>query len=335
MSKSPRNTERRVGFEIEFSNVPLEDVCDIIINLYGGSAHFEHSAEALIKDTKFGSFRVELDAEPVKKLTAYLAEESKASETLARVSDAVTGSAIDMVKELAPKVVPTEIVAPPIPVGQIPELDRLRAALFEKGAKGTKASVQNAFGLHINPEVKEPTAGSLISIMQSFALLHPWLLNAHNVDIARRITPFIKPFSADYIERILSYSSDIEIRQLIREYHQFNPSRNRALDMLPMFKHLDPDLTVQLYGVDEKINARPTFHYRLPNSEAADREWSLMQEWKVWQTIECVADEPACLEKLKEIWREQEDKTLSFMSADNHINSISDILEEYDVCKAA
>lgn len=335
MSSSPKVSERLVGFEIEFSNVPLKNVCDIIVDLYGGSVDFEHSAEALIRKTRFGEFRVELDAEPVKKLSAYLGEESKASESLAKLSNAVSGSAEDLVKELAPKVVPTEVVAPPIPESKIPELDALRAALCEHGAKGTKASVRNAFGLHINPEVKDPEPRKLLAVIKSFSLLYPWLLKAHSVDMARRVAPFIKPFSPEYIEHILSYTEDEGLEKLIKDYHKFNPTRNRALDMLPMFKHMDADLILELYGADEKINARPTFHYRLPNSEAADEKWSLMQEWAIWQTIETSADAPECLKQLEKVWREQEEKTLGFLSSDSHINKISAILEEYDVHKAA
>ena len=193
-----------------------------------------------------------------------------------------------------------EIVAPPILIDEITELDGLRKALFFENAKDTQSSFHHAFGLHINPEAVSLEAADILKHIQAFALLYPVLKELHNVDFSRRLTPFIEPYSESYADHILADGYEPSLTELITDYHQFNTSRNKALDMLPLFAELDMPLVRRLYGAEEKINARPTYHYRLPNCEISSGDWSLMTEWRRWLLVEYVASKPDVLGDLRQ-----------------------------------
>ena len=72
--------------------------------------------------------------------------------------------------------------------------------------------------------------------------------------------------------------------------------------ILPLFAFINERLVRELYGEEEKINKRPTFHYRLPNCEIDRKEWSLNKEWQRWLIVEKIAGDSALLKKLMDKW---------------------------------
>ena len=64
----------------------------------------------------------------------------------------------------------------------------------------------------------------------------------------------------------------------IDDYLVENASRNRALDMLPVFAYLD-EARIRAAVSDGLIKARPTLHYRLPNCEIEQPGWDLHPAW--------------------------------------------------------
>lgn len=313
--KTDKGAERLVGFEIEYAGVPLKRAADIIQSLYGGSVKQHSKAEWSVEDTRFGAFRLEIDAEPVKRFVSETAERAASLEGgIDDLYRKTLDAADDIVTAISEKVAPFEIIAPPVSIKDIDALEDLRRALFHENAKGTRSSFHHAFGVHINPDAVSLKASSLLAHMQAFTLLFPLLKEAHDVDFSRRIAPFIEPYSDDYAELILAddYAPDLEA--LIRDYHTHNPSRNRALDMLPVFTHLDEDLVRSLYGEEEKINARPTYHYRLPNCELSRSDWTLTQEWRRWCVLEDHARDKDKLARLMKAWRDRPTDWLSQMA---------------------
>jgi hypothetical protein len=83
----------------------------------------------------------------------------------------------------------------------------------------------------------------------------------------------------------------------IQDYLALNPSRNRALDLLPLLAHLDP-VAVKKALPGEKVNARPTLHYRLPNSDIDNPHWHLLDAWQDWQQVELLVQSPEQLDDL-------------------------------------
>ncbi len=301
---------RTVGFEIEYAGVPLWRTAEIIRDLFGGEIEECSKAEWQVRDTSFGSFRLEIDAEPVKSLVSGMEYvPAHPSDALERLIKKTADAATDVVTSISEKIAPLEIVAPPVTIEQIGEIDRLREALFFENAKDTQASFHHAFGLHVNPQAVSLSARSVLHHIQSFGLLYPLLKELHRVDLSRRITPFIEPYSEAYLDYILTDGYEPDMKRLIRDYHHFNRSRNKALDMLPLFAELEPALVRDLYGDEEKINARPTYHYRLPNCELSRGDWSLMTEWRRWLLVEELAQNEDRLERLRE---ERQDSPSAF-----------------------
>ena len=100
------------------------------------------------------------------------------------------------------------------------------------------------------------------------------------------------------------------VNELMDAYLQYNPTRNRALDMTPLFRHLDEDfLTARLD--DDRINARPTFHYRLPNSTPEIPGWYLSQSWRAWCVVEKLAEDPDRLQRFASQWQTYQARSIN------------------------
>lgn len=274
-----RRDTRRVGVEIEFGGIDASDTARIVRETLGGSVELPTPYTAVVRGTSIGDVEVELD-------WAWVHKASDAAEKEPSVIDKTK----ELVVELGKDVVPTEIVAPPLAGERIGELDTLVKALIAGGAKGTRASLVNGFGVHLNPELWEEDLNvrCLRRVLQAYLLMSPTLRRAINVDLTRTVLPFVGAFGEDYLDHVLRPDYDPDLRTLISDYIDFNPTRNRELDMLPMFAHLDEDL-VRARLSDTKISRRPTFHWRLPNTDLENPDWSISQEWERWISVEALA----------------------------------------------
>src|SRR5690606_31944054 len=106
----------------------------------------------------------------------------------------------------------------------------------------------------------------VLRYLRAYVCLQEWLFERAHVNLARRATPYVDPLPGRYIRRVIDAGYAPTLETLIDDYLAENPTRNRALDLLPLFAHLDAP-RVQRVVADPLIKARPTFHYRLPNSE--------------------------------------------------------------------
>lgn len=264
---------RAVGVEIEFGNLDVRRTAEIVRDLWGGTIEPRGDHHATISGAAFGDFVVTLD-------TRF----AKGGETeTARIVRNAIGHA-------AGAIVPVEVVCPPMPWREAHELERLSAALRRADAAGSRAAPYFAFGVHLNVELPDLTPATILNGIRAFTILHPWLKARGGIDPARRIASFATAFPDGYARRIFDpgYAPDLE--ELTRDYLDDNATRNRALDVLPILAELAPDL-VEARLPDEKIGARPTWHYRLPNSEVDDPAWRLGGEWARWVTVERLAED--------------------------------------------
>lgn len=282
----PRTTNqegepRRVGVEIEFSGLAPSAILDAVTGALGGEVHRETRFEYRIHDTSAGDLILELDAAYLKDL-ARSAQQDEARSELGRLTDDVLAGA-------AQAVVPWEIVTEPIPMERLPELEPLVAALRRAGARGTRHSPWYAFGLHLNPEMPALDAGTILAYLRSYTCLYDWLVDREQLDPSRKwFTPYIETFDAAYIELILEDDYAPAVDRLIDDYLDANPTRNKSLDMLPLFCHLDPE-RVRARVDDPRIKARPALHYRLPNCDIDHEGWSLAVPWGHWLEVEYLA----------------------------------------------
>lgn len=289
-----RGRVRRVGVEIEFAGVSVAESVALLIHLYGGSSEPINRYSERVFDTRLGEFRVEIDA------TILTSERYK--ELLEKLGVSAEGRVHveDALEVIAAKFVPCEIACPPIAIADLGQLDALREALLEHGALGTRASLLYAFGLQLNPEVPARDARTLRDHLAAFLLLYDWIVEISKIDVTRKLAPFIDPFPEEYRQHVLAPGYHPNLDQLIDDYLEHNPTRNRPLDMLPMFVMLREERVRAIAKDQEKIKARPTFHYRLPNCLIDEPQWSFSTEWNRWVEVERLAADPKRLRALSD-----------------------------------
>lgn len=304
--QNPDGKERKAGYEFEFTGLEMSDAATLVQKLYGGTIHRVSTYEYIVKESDFGTFALELDAQ--------LLREKKYEEILKSLGIDLSSmknirSIEDALKDLASSVVPFEIITPPIPLSEMGMLNRLIKELRSLKAKGTGSSVFYAFGMHINPEIPERSAQSLLNHLKAYVLLDPWIRKDAGIDISRRMTPYIKEYKVDYLQLILNSAYKPDLKQLITDYFRFGNSRNRPLDMLPVFMHLDEEHT-RKHLEENLTSGRPAYHYRLPNCSIEDEEWSIADDWNRWVLVEILADDVKSLEQYSKAFLKMKKDTL-------------------------
>ncbi|MGB5812382.1 MAG: amidoligase family protein, partial [Polyangiales bacterium] len=295
LSSNPEGEPRRTGVEVELNKVTVAQICEAIQGVFGGDVEFDTEYEAKVV-TPSGKFDVLVDAKWALKLAGPPEDEvQQGDDDDTPVSDRI-------LKSLADLVVPLEIASPPLPVTAFSDLDRVVDELGAMGGRGTNDSLLNAFGVHFNPELPGFEAELIVRYLQAFVIMQDWLLQTIEIDFTRRATPFIDRFPTDYATLVLDAGYQPSIETLIDDYLLHNPTRNRALDMLPLFAHLDEQRVRQALP-EEKINARPTFHYRMANSRVGEPEWSISLEWQAWLEVEKLVVKPELLRDLAAEYR--------------------------------
>lgn len=336
-SPQPENLQgrpRKVGFELELSGIKLRPLADEIVSVFGGRLT-PHAPLCLEIETEdYGVFRAELDSQMVQKAAEEISDKGrgkdrdkdreKGREVPQKASADDEGSlfsslmgeprrwyrsasrqasktASTVMTGVAEIVVPYEIVTPPLPLSAFPKLAALVDRLHMLEAEGTRASFVNAFGMHLNPEIYSDEADEIRDVLRAFLLLYPYLKAEMEIDLSRRVLTYIDPFPKDYVQLVLSADYAPELQRLIEDYLTFNPTRNRALDLLPLFAHLAPDYMAGRSEVDMSlVKPRPTFHYRLPNCEIDNPCWNIHRDWNLWVEVERLALDKPRLARLSE-----------------------------------
>lgn len=274
---------RRVGVELEFAGLAPSKILDVITAQLGGEVHCETRFEYKITGGAAGDLVLELDAAYMKDL-GRAAEQDEGRGELERLTD-------DALAGAAQVVVPWEIVTDPIVMDRLMELEPLITALRRAGARGTRHSPWYAFGLQLNPEMPALDAATILAYMRSYTCLYDWLVDREQLDPSRKwFTPYIDTFDAAYIDLILDPDYAPDIDRLIDDYLRDNPTRNKSLDMLPLFAHIDPQ-RVHAAVDDPRIKPRPALHYRLPNCDIDREDWNLSEPWGYWLEVEYLVDD--------------------------------------------
>jgi hypothetical protein len=295
--RNARGEVRRAGFEFEFAGVGLKASAIIVQHVFGGRTAVESTYMRQVRDTRFGDFSVEIDSSLLKerRYERTLHDLGLDAERLDRAS--LEHSLVRVFSRL----VPFEIGTPPIPLTELAPLEELRRLLRQNGARGTRASLLYAFGLHINPEIPAEDLGVLLNYLRAFLLLYPELKRRAEVDLARRISPYINPFPPAYAGLVLSeHYPSRDAGRLIDDYLEYNPTRNRPLDLLPLLACLDKDrVLARLAEKDLRlVKPRPAFHYRLPNCQVDEPGWTVAGEWNRWVEVERLANDPERIGRL-------------------------------------
>jgi hypothetical protein len=280
---------RRVGVEIEFSGLDLDVAVHLLRDLYGGDIEQQDRHRFAVTGTMLGRIEAELDASYAHPRGQHAgpgeAPASNIKDKLTTLQDKLATTVGDVVSLW----MPYELVTPPIEIDRLPEIDRLITALRENRAKGTRSSLLYGFGLQLNPDVPSIEADDLRQHLQAYLVLSPWLRAEIDVDPTRRLLPFADAFPTAYTDKVLTPAYRPNLSGLIDDYLAHNATRNRELDLLPLFAFIDPE-RVSRAVPDTKIKSRPTFHYRLPNSRVDEPEWDgVVEEWNRWVRVERLA----------------------------------------------
>jgi hypothetical protein len=283
---------RRIGVEIEFAGLPPQQTGELVRDLFGGELQQVSPHRLKVVNTHWGEFIIELDTQYAHPDAKVLKQAPHSDTEWERQRHQMRMEFHHKTRELIGDVVmglvPTEIVCPPVPWNELDKLDNLFTALHAHGAKGTDASLLYGFGLHLNPEVASLETDYLLRQLQAYLLMAPWLRKEIDIDITREVLPHANPFPKHYAIQVLSPDYAPDLDTLIADYIGFNPTRNRELDLYPLFAFLRPDYPDPLIHTS-LIKPRPTFHYRLPNAQLSQRGWGAVVEWNRWVAVERLA----------------------------------------------
>lgn len=326
--KNAAGEHRRVGFEFEFGNLTVRETAEALQNSMGGTIQEDNPFYFKIIDSSIGKLKIERDAELLKSV--------KYREVFSKINvdfnpDALVREIEQGIDNISSFLIPCEIVTEPLTFKEFPKLDEIVKILNSLKAKGTRDSIFYAFGLHINPSVPDLDIKTLVTFMQSFLLLTDWIIDDSKIDFSRRFfTSFIDPFPNSYIERVLDPKYDSTVETFIDDYLEFNPSRNRALDLLPVLCEIDKDRVLAGVKTEDRslVRGRPAFHYRLPDCRLGDMEWSIADEWNRWWYVETIASDNKLRANLFELW--DKNKKRFFMTRKKQwIDTVKDFLNRH------
>lgn len=291
--------ERRVGVEIEYQGPQPFPAAECVRDVVGGEVIEKSPFDFRVTGGPLGEFSVEVDARFLKNREYLTLLENMGVD----VRDTPFQQPLeDWLGRVSSAIVPQELVTPPLPLSKLPVVDELREALRRLGARGTRDSVVYAFGLHFNPELWSRDVRDVRNVLQAFLLLYDGLVAT--MDLSRRIGPFVSDFPEVYRKLVLDPSYDPDLPGFVRDYVEHNPTRNRSLDLLPVLTELSPEGPWDRLEEPELVQARPAYHYRLPDSRIDDPDWTIADAWAPWARIEQLAHDRPALEGWIDAYRQ-------------------------------
>jgi len=291
MTTTAEGHPRRIGVELEFGDLTLEQATRVVQDLFGGTVKHRDSYRNEILGTECGDFLIELDA-----IFAHPEPGEGAATELEEML-------AERIGDVASLWLPMEIACPPVAIEQLNRMEELVAALRAAGATGTAQQLYYAFGCQLNPEVPSLDITVILRQFKAYLLMEDWLRMVSGRDISRRVLYFANPFPRRYARAVLARGYQPDWPAFMDDYLFDNPTRNRDLDLLPLFAHLDSErLHARLK--DPRVKARPTYHYRVPDSRIDEPDWSLTLEWNRWALVEELAEDSERLEEMRRAFLE-------------------------------
>ena len=280
---------RCVGIEVECGGLSEDTVARIIADTLGGTISRTGDYERRIEGTEIGDIEVLLDTAFRDKVESQLARQSL---------------------EVGRAVIPVEYVTAPIPPDRIERVDALNVALARAGAFGTQDGVLLGFGVHLNVALPGTHVDDILPVLTAFALIEDWLRLRIGIDASRRLLPFVDTYPTVLLDALCEPTTDWTLERIKSTYLTNAPSRNHALDALPLLKHLEPERVVDAVPQMAHKSGRPAWHYRLPDCRIDEEDWSVALEWNRWCAVERVAADADLLTRLKHRWRDYRSRLL-------------------------
>jgi hypothetical protein len=274
-----------VGIEIEFLGLSARAAANALVGDLGGWSEAEDPHAFKVRGTSLGDMLIETDLRYV-----HPKRHPNLGVRLDRRVAAWLGTIVS-------PFVPRELITAPIPIARLPDVDAIVASLRAAGARGRGAVLWDALGLHFNIDPPRLDATTVTAFLKAFLLVSDDLRR----EIARgrvRLTLALPPdYPKAYKRRVIDPDYWPDLTNLTADYLAANPTRKRALDLLPLLAYLDEE-RVRSALPHEKIGSRPVFHYRLPQAHVSDATWSIMPDWERWLRVERLATNPEQLSRM-------------------------------------
>jgi Putative amidoligase enzyme len=283
---NPDGFVRSVGFEIEFSELDVDEAAAAVLKALGGEIEEVAAHTLAVSGTRAGDLVVKLD-------TRYAQDPSNGGSVASSIRAGLAGA----FTKIAAPVIPRELVTEPIPITELAVVDEVVAALRRAGADGASSGNLQPLALHLNPETWSFEPAAIASVLKAFALLEGWLRRKSDPRRLRELLGYFGEYPQDYVRQLADPGYWPDQAALIDGYLAANPTRNRDLDALPLLLFLDED-RVRRSLPHEKIGKRPAFHYRLPDSRVGDPAWSVSEPWNTWVAVEEIAADKNRLDAL-------------------------------------
>ena len=158
------------------------------------------------------------------------------------------------------------------------------------GARGRGAILLNSLSLHFNIDPPSLDARTLTAFLKAFLLISDELRRETARGSLRLVLALPPDYPESYKELVLAPDYWPSLADFTTDYLAANPTRQRALDLLPVVTFLN-EAQVRRALPREKIGARPVFHYRLPHAHLSDPNWSILADWAGWLKVERLAAE--------------------------------------------
>jgi hypothetical protein len=271
---------RRIGVEVEFTGLSARTAAQALSVEIGGIVAKEDPHAFLVLGSALGDLTVELDIRYAHPQRAY---GKTLPVRLGPRTAAWLGSALS-------SIVPRELITAPMTLDRLPGVDHAVDVLRRAGATGHGTTRFGSLGLHFNIDPPDLSATALTATLKAFLLLEPWLRHETARHEADRPSFLPAPYPADYVRRVIAPDYQPDLASLADDYLATNPTRDRALDLLPILLHLD-EAKVRARVPREKIGARPVFHYRLPQAHVGEAGWGMASDWNGWAAVERLADD--------------------------------------------
>jgi len=290
----------RIGVEIEFARLSAHEAARAIVAApgVGGTVVIDGPHAAHIEGGALGGAKVELDTRfanpPEEGGGDYLNEFMEALDMRDMAADAVS------------HILPVELSTPPVPEEDFAVVESAIVALREAGGVGTKESPFAAYGLHLNVELIPEDPQRAVRVCAAYAFAEEWVRWRVAPDMMRRATPYVDPYPVLFTFGLSVGFDGREppLGSFISLYGRWCPTRNHGLDMWPLLGWLDKKAASR--ATMHKIKGpRPAFHYRLPNSDLEDPDWSPRADLVLWRSIERIGDDPERLEAARKTWVER------------------------------
>lgn len=174
--KAADGAARRVGFELEFTGLTLEETAKQVQATFGGQLEQNTAAAYQVHNDLLGTFTVELDWSYLKRKLSEAKKQDDRHEW------------VELLQKGVLAIVPLEIICRPLLIKQLSQLDQLIPTLRQGVAKGTESTMLAAFGAHINPKIPGLAVSTIKLFVKAFALLQWWLVEAHKIDVTQKLS---------------------------------------------------------------------------------------------------------------------------------------------------